>query len=198
MKLAGIIDNFDSLKETDEGLTQFNLAKHYIIDKLEENKLIHDFIFFASLILKNRIKLEKNPKESDLRKRSISLFDKISEADVVNHPLKLNLAFIIFVIDVLKGDFKNSKIDLLERIVEVNANHFVPSNNPIVLFFHFLRSIYSLDEIVEILKNNVFKGKFWNKSLLSKKTAFLWASPIFWNCFGCERQFKSLYESSCL
>lgn len=150
MKLAGIIDNFDSLKETDEGLTQFNLAKHYIIDKLEENKLIHDFIFFASLILKNRIKLEKNPKESDLRKRSISLFDKISEADVVNHPLKLNLAFIIFVIDVLKGDFKNSKIDLLERIVEVNANHFVPSNNPIVLFFHFLRSIYSLDEIVEI------------------------------------------------
>lgn len=132
MKLADIIDNFDSLKETDEGLTQFNLAKHYIIDKLEKNEPSHDFIFFASLILKNRIKLEKNPKESDLRKRSISLFDKISEADVVNHPLKLNLAFIIFVIDVLKGDFKNSKIDLLERIVEVNANHFVPSNNPIV------------------------------------------------------------------
>ncbi|UOD35536.1 hypothetical protein DSN97_04220 [Deferribacteraceae bacterium V6Fe1] len=194
MDLKNIIENFDNLKETDKGLVYFNSAKKLILQEIERKNFNVYSIIFAALILKNKIKLEKSPVESQLRKSLIKEFGNIKDVEISSHPLKLNLALIIFVTDVLQGNFKNSKVDLLERIVEVNANNFVLNNNQVAPFFQILKSIYTLDEVVEILKNNIFKGKFWNKSLFSKKTAFLWVFPIFWSCFGFERQFKSLYE----
>lgn len=167
-----------------------DFPKNIIIENISKGNFSVDFIILANKILKSKLKLQKNSSESDLRRDLINNYKNIKE--IKYHSRKLNYAFMIYVIEVLMGNFTKSKENLFERIVDLNTNTFLESANQLTNFKNIITDIFSIKEVVELFEKKVFKGKFWSNSLLTKKSNFLWVFPNFWTIYGHEQQFKRL------
>ncbi|QAR32088.1 hypothetical protein EP073_01320 [Geovibrio thiophilus] len=166
------------------------LRENYIYPAAQSGAISHELIRAADLVFRSGFKVLKNSSDGVCYKKASEAFSAIK--DDKQHYSRLNLAFCMFVLDVFRGS-RDAKADLLERICTLNTNTFLPGQQYLNGFLELMRSLFTKESILDIFINRIFKGRFWNSDLNSKKSCFLWVFPIFWTCFGIEREFKAVY-----
>jgi hypothetical protein len=145
----------------------------------------------ASAVIRNNFRVPKSQHDRPVLKNLTDKFNSIKSEDF--HAQKTNNALFLFVAEAFKGDGSDARVDLLERLVDLNVNTFQQSEAHFKVFSTLLRDIIDRHLAIEVLKNSVFKGKFWNKDIRVKKSNFLWVVPTLWNIYGSENEFKALY-----
>lgn len=172
------------------GINQNN--KNLIINEISNGNFNASQIAFANEVFRKSIKFTKHPDESNLRKRLIKTYTETNKTK--RESFRLNYAFMIYVVEVLMGNFTKSREDFLERVVNLNTNTFLDSANHLEHFKTIIKDIFNREELVSLFQKVIFKGSFWNKDLDTKKSNFLWVFPVFWVIYGFETDFKELYN----
>ncbi len=191
--MTDINNSFDSFIQSghaDEVL--FLLKERQIMKDMSENKFNFEYIRLATHLLRCCVKIEKSRMDAPLSKELQKRYSDIK--DVNSHNAKLNYALMIFVHDVLRGNGKTAKENLLCRITDLNTNSFVQNNDQLRMYLNIIKSLFTLTETVDILIENVFRGSFWQKEIMVQKANFLWVSNILWVCFGVDMEFLRLRD----
>lgn len=191
--MTDINSSFDSFIQSghaDEVL--FLLKERQIMKDMSENRFNFEYIRLATHLLRCGIKVEKSRMDAPLSKELQKRYSDIK--DINSHNAKLNYALMIFVHDVLRGNGKTAKENLLCRITDLNTNSFVQNNDQLRMYLNIIKSLFTLTETVDILVESVFRGSFWQKDIMVQKANFLWVSNILWVCFGVDMEFLRLRD----